>query len=185
MAQNTATRYTGMVIGLHWLTAALIVIAFALGLTLANMEISPRKLRWIAWHKWLGITVFELTVLRLAWRLTHAVPSLPASLPAWQRQAARAVHVSLYALLFAIPLSGWLYSSAKGIPVVYLGVLPLPDLIGADEALAGRLRTLHEWLNWTLLVLVVAHVGAALKHHFIERDDVLARMSPLAKRKEG
>lgn len=99
--------------------------------------------------------------------------------------AAHGVHVLLYGLMFAIPLSGWLFSSAKGIPVVYLGWLPLPDLIGADEAVAGGLRALHAWLNYTLLAAVAAHVGAALKHHFIERDEVLARMVPLAGRRES
>ncbi len=180
----TATRYTGMAIGLHWLTAVLIVVAFALGWTLADMELSPQKLRWISWHKWLGITVLGLTALRLGWRLTHPVPPLPATVPAWQQGAAHAVHMLLYVLMFAIPLSGWLFSSAKGIPVVYLGILPLPDLIGADEAVADRLRTLHEWLNYTLLAAFGAHVGAALKHHFIERDDVLTRMLPPVGRKE-
>jgi cytochrome b561 len=178
MAQATVTRYTGMAMGLHWLTVALIVAAFGLGWTLADMEISPQKLRWLSWHKWLGITVLGLTALRLGWRLTHPAPPLPAAVPVWQQWVAHAVHLLLYGLMFAIPLSGWLFSSAKGIPVVYLGVLPLPDLIGADEAVAGWLRTLHAVLNYTLLATVGAHVGAALKHHFIERDDVLARMLP-------
>ena len=184
MGQTIAKRYTGLAIGLHWLAAVLIVLAFALGWTLADMEFSPQKLRWISWHKWLGITVLGLTALRLAWRLTHPVPPLPATVPVWQQWAAHAVHILLYGLMFAIPLSGWLFSSAKGIPVVYLGILPLPDLIGADEQLADRLRALHALLNYTLLAVVVAHVGAALKHHFIERDDVLARMLPLVGRRE-
>lgn len=184
MNQATTTRYTGMAIGLHWLTAVLIVFGFALGWTLADMELSPQKLRWISWHKWLGITVLGLTALRLAWRLTHSVPPLPATVPVWQQWAAHLVHILLYGLMFAIPLSGWLFSSAKGIPVVYLGILPLPNLIGADEHLADRLRTLHALLNYTLLAAVVAHVGAALKHHFINRDDVLTRMAPLVGRRE-
>ncbi|MFO1371937.1 MAG: cytochrome b [Candidatus Competibacteraceae bacterium] len=185
MEHGQAVRYTRIAIGLHWVTAALIVSAFTLGLTVANMEVSPQKLRWISWHKWLGITILGLTALRLTWRLGHPAPLLPATIPVWQQWAAHAVHILLYGLLFAIPLSGWLFSSAKGISVVYLGVLPLPDLIGANESLASQIRAVHELLNWTLLTAVAAHVSAALKHHFIERDDVLVRMLPLMKRKRG
>ncbi len=183
MAHATATRYTGIAIGLHWMTAVLIIIAFGLGWTLADMEFSPQKLRWLSWHKWLGITVLGLTALRLAWRLTHPAPPLPPTVPHWQRWAAHAVHGLLYGLMFAIPLSGWLFSSAKGVSVVYLGVLPLPDLIGANESAASGLRALHAVLNYMLAAAVGAHIGAALKHHFIERDDVLARMLPPIRRK--
>ena len=183
MAQATITRYAGMAIGLHWLMAALIIAAFSLGWTLADMEFSPQKLRWLSWHKWLGITLLGLAALRLGWRLTHPAPPLPATLPVWQQWAAHAVHLLLYGLMFAIPLSGWLFSSAKGIPVVYLGVLPLPDLISANETAAGGLRTLHAVLNYALLAAVGAHVGAALKHHFIECETVLARMLPIVRRR--
>ncbi len=184
MKPGRATSYTRMAIGLHWLMALLIVVAFGLGWTLAGMENSPQKLRWIAWHKWLGITVLGLTAFRLAWRLAHPAPPLPAAMPAWQKMAAQAVHFLLYGLMFVIPLSGWLFSSARGFTVVYLGVLPLPDLIGADEQLGDRLRMVHEWLNYTLLAAFGAHVGAALKHQFIERDGVMARMLPQRGRKE-
>lgn len=184
MEHGKAIRYTGMAIGLHWMMAGLIIVAFALGWTLADMELSPQKLRWLSWHKWLGITVLGLAALRLVWRLVHPAPPLPATIPVWQQGAAHAIHLLLYGLMFAIPLSGWLFSSAKGIPVVYLTILPLPDLIGADEQWAHRLRMLHEVLNYTLLIAVAAHVGAALKHHFIERDDILARMLPIMRRKE-
>jgi cytochrome b561 len=111
--------------------------------------------------------------------------ALPPTVPVWQRRAAHVVHLLLYGLMFAIPLSGWLFSSAKGVPVVYLVWLPLPDLIGADQAAADRLRALHEWLNYVLLAAVAAHVGAALKHHLIERDDVLTRMLPVVGRRES
>ncbi len=128
------------------------------------------------------MTVFLLLLLRLAWRVGHQPPPLPDSMPLWQRHAANGLHLLLYLLLFAIPLSGWLMSSAKGFQTVYLGVLPLPDLIGKDKALGDLLRQVHEMLNMTLLVLLLAHVGAALKHHFIERDGILARMLPFLER---
>jgi cytochrome b561 len=183
--EEARMRYTGVAIGLHWLAAALIVTAFGLRWTLAGMEFSPQKVRWLSWHKWLGITVLGLTAWRLAWRLAHPAPPLPPTVPVWQRQAVHAVHLLLYGLMFAIPLSGWLFSSAKGVQVVYLGWLPLPDLIGVDQAAADRLRALHEWLNYVLLAAVAAHVGAALKHHLIERDDVLTRMLPVVGRRES
>jgi cytochrome b561 len=171
-------RYTRTAIALHWLTALLVVAAFPLGVYMADLALSPLKLKLISYHKWLGVTVFLLLLLRLAWRIGHVPPPLPDSMPLWQRQAAHGLHLVLYLLLFAIPLTGWLMSSAKGFQTVYLGVLPLPDLIAKDKALGDGLRQVHEMLNLTLLVLLLAHVAAALKHHFIERDGILARMLP-------
>jgi cytochrome b561 len=99
-------------------------------------------------------------------------------MPPWQRQAAHVTHWGLYALFFAVPLVGWAYSSAAGFPVVVFGVLPLPDFVSPDKALAETLKAWHGWLAWTLAVLVLAHVAAALKHHFIDRDGLLLRMRP-------
>ncbi|PWB58668.1 MAG: cytochrome b [Nitrosomonadales bacterium] len=171
-------RYTRTAIALHWLIALLVVAAFPLGVYMADLALSPLKLRLISYHKWLGVTVFLLFLARLAWRVGHVPPPLPGSMPLWQRQAAHGLHFLLYLLLFAIPLSGWLMSSAKGFQTVYLGVLPLPGLIVKDKALGDQLRQVHEALNLTLLVLLLAHAGAALKHHFIEHDGILARMLP-------
>lgn len=171
-------RYSRTAISLHWLVAFLILAAFPLGLTMSDLALSPLKLKLISYHKWLGVTVFLLAAARLAWRATHTPPPLPDAMLAWQRTATHAVHHLLYVLLFAIPLSGWLMSSAKGFQTVYLGVLPLPDLIGKDKALGDVLKEVHGMLNYGMLVLVIAHVGAALKHHFIDRDGILARMLP-------
>ena len=171
-------RYTNTAIALHWLIALLIFAAFPLGLVMSDMALSPLKLKLLSYHKWLGVTVFLLAVARLAWRARHAPPPLPASISRWQQRAAHGLHHLLYLLLLAIPLTGWLMSSAKGFQTVYLGILPLPDLIGKDKMLGDALREVHETLNYILLALVVAHVGAALKHHFIERNGVLARMLP-------
>lgn len=171
-------RYTGTAISLHWLIAFLILAAFPLGLYMSDLTLSPLKLKLESYHKWIGVTVFLLAAARLAWRATHTPPPLPATMPAWERYAAHGLHHLLYVLLFAIPLSGWLMSSAKGFQVVYLGVLPLPDLVGKDKALGNVLREVHELLNFGMLGLVIGHVGAALKHQFIDRDDILARMLP-------
>jgi len=169
-------RYTTPAIVLHWLVALLIFVGFPLGVYMHELPLSPTKLQLYSYHKWIGITVLLLAGLRVAWRLTHRPPPLPDSVVRWQRQASAAVHGLLYVLILAIPLSGWLMSSAKGFPVVWFGVLPLPDLIGKDKALGDLLAGVHQALNFTLLGLVILHVAAALKHHFIERQPFLQRM---------
>ncbi len=173
---TAAIRYSTPAIVLHWLIALLIFVTFPLGLYMADLPLSPDKLKLISYHKWIGVTVFTLAGLRVVWRLTHTPPPLPASVADWQRRASAIVHGLLYLLILVIPLSGWLMSSAKGVPTVWFGVLPLPDLIGKDKALGNLLQEVHETLNYTLLALVVLHVAAALQHHFIERQPFLQRM---------
>lgn len=171
-------RYGGVAIVLHWSVAAAIVCAFPLGLYLAELPASPRKSALLVYHQWLGVTVFALACVRLAWRLTHRPPELPAFVPAWQRRLARAVHRALYALVLAVPLSGWAHGAAAGALPLELRWLPLPGLGAPDERLAAALKLVHQTLNFALLALIVAHVGAALKHHFVDRDRLLARMLP-------
>ncbi|GAC1623136.1 MAG: cytochrome b [Nevskia sp.] len=182
---RTTSNYTRPAIALHWIIAAMIFGGFALGLYMSDLAVSPQKLKYYAWHKWSGITVLALVLLRLLWRLTHAVPPLPAGMPAWQARAARLGHLGLYLLMLAIPLSGWLYSSASGYPVVYFGIkaLQLPDLVAKNKALAGTLKQVHQLLNWTLAALVAVHVAAAIKHQWLDRDDTLRRMLPFLARR--
>jgi cytochrome b561 len=170
-------RYTATAIALHWLLAALIATSFGVGLWMSGLPISPTRLRVVNWHKWAGATILGLTTLRLAWRLTHPPPpDLPA--PSWQLRAAHATHALIYALCFAVPLVGWAYSSAAGFPLVVYGVLPLPDFVPKDRALAEAIKPWHGALAWTLASLVAVHVAAAAKHRFVDRDRVLARMLP-------
>ena len=176
------SRYSFPAIVLHWSIAVLIIGGFSLGLSMVDLPLSPQKLKWYSWHKWTGITVFLLTVLRLMWRLGHPAPALPQTTPRWQRRAAHVSHFLLYLLTLVIPISGWLHSSASGVPVVYLGLVPLPDLVAKNKDLAEVLKLVHKTLNFTLLGLFLAHAGAALKHHLMDRDDVLTRMLPLLKR---
>ena len=171
-------RYTRTAITLHWAIALLIFATFPLGVYMHELPLSPNKLRLYSYHKWIGVTVFLLAVLRVAWRSTHRPPPLPATMPRWETLAASAVHHLLYVLILAVPLSGWLMSSAQGGQTVWFGVLPLPDLVGKNKELGDLLKEVHEGLNFALLGLVLAHIGAALKHHFIERDGILARMIP-------
>jgi cytochrome b561 len=170
-------RYDAVAIAAHWLLALLIVANLSLGLYMHDLPLSPVRLRLFNWHKWAGITILALSALRLLWRLGHAPPP-DALMPAWQRTAAHTVHRLLYALFFAVPLAGWGYSSAAGFPVVWFGVLPLPDWVPVDKAWADALKATHRWLALALGMLVLLHVAAALKHHFIERDGLLRRMRP-------
>lgn len=173
---TVAHRYTATAILLHWVVAVLILATLPLGVYMSDLALSPWKLKLYSWHKWIGVSVFLLAVLRLAWRLTHPAPPLPTTMPAWERHAAGIVHVLLYLLMFAVPLSGWLMSSASGFQTVYFGVLPIPDLLARDKALAEVLKGVHATLNVFLGLLLVGHVGAALKHRFVTRDDILSRM---------
>jgi len=170
-------RYTATAIALHWLLAVAIVGAFGVGLYMSDLPLSPTRLKLYNWHKWAGVTILALSALRLLWRLGHRPPAdLP--MPAWQARAAHAVHFLLYLAFFAVPLSGWAYSSAAGFPIVWFGVLPLPDFVPVDKPLAHQLKELHELLAWGLALLVLAHVAAALKHHLIDKDGLLLRMMP-------
>lgn len=171
-------HYTRTAVTLHWVIAFLIFVAFPLGVYMHELPLSPDKLRLYSYHKWIGVTIFLLALVRISWRSTHRPPSMPAAMAPWEKFAAHAVHYLLYVLLLALPLSGWLMSSAKGVQTVWFGVLPLPDLVSKDKELGDSLKAVHQSLNFLLLGLVLAHVGAALKHHFIEHDDILARMLP-------
>lgn len=173
---SSATRYSTPAVVLHWLVALLIFAAFPLGVYMHELPLSPDKLKLYSYHKWIGVTIFLLVALRLAWRLGHTPPPLP-SLRAWQRRASVAVHGVLYVLMVAIPISGWLMSSAKGFPTVWFGIVPLPDLVGKNRELGELLTTVHKTLNFALLGFVVVHVAAALQHHFIERQPFLQRMA--------
>ncbi len=165
---------------MHWLLAIALVGAFCVGLYAQGLGFSPQKLKLLNWHKWAGITILLLSLLRLLWRLTHRPPPLPGpvarAMPPWQRLAHDATHGFLYLLFFAVPLIGWAYSSAAGFPVVLFGALPLPDLLPKDKALAEAVKPWHAAAAFALAALVLLHVAAALKHHFIDRDGLLARM---------
>ena len=171
-------RYGLTAILLHWLVALLIGAAFALGVVMVDIPgLTPTKLRYFSWHKWLGVTVLALAAVRLLWRWWHGVPPV-ADMPRWQQRASAIGHALLYVLIFAVPLAGYFYSLAAGVPVVYMCVWPLPVLMEADPVLKPVLKQLHITLVYTMLVIIIVHLLAALKHHFIDRDGVLKRMLP-------
>jgi cytochrome b561 len=173
-------RYDATAIALHWLLALAIFGSLALGWYMTGLKFSPLQLKLYNWHKWAGITILALSAARLAWRLTHRPPPLPASvaaaMPPWQHRAHHATHALMYALFFAVPLAGWIYSSMAGFPIVWFGVLPLPDLVAVDKELAKLVKPVHAVLAYTLLALVLLHVAAALKHQWIDRHRLIERM---------
>ena len=179
---QSSARYGAIAIVFHWLLALAIIGAFGVGLYMTGLPFSPARLKLYNWHKWAGVTILALSAARLLWRLANRPPALPAhieaGMPAWQRSAHHGTHFLLYLFFFAVPLSGWAYSSAAGFPIVWFGVLPLPDFVSPDKQLAEGLKALHHYTAYALGALVVLHVAAALKHQFVDRDGLLTRMWP-------
>ena len=160
---------------MHWLIAALIAVAFAFGWVMLALAITPLKVRIFNWHKWVGIVALALVAVRGAWSVVRS-PPVPLPMPSWQRVAAQSLHVLLYLLMIAVPVSGWIYSNAVGYSIIVFGLLPLPDLVSRDKALGELFVQIHRSASWLLLFAVCAHTAAALKHHFVDRDDTLRRM---------
>ncbi|HZH43661.1 MAG TPA: cytochrome b [Lysobacter sp.] len=163
---------------LHWLIVVLIVTMAVLGLTMVELPAGATKVRVYALHKSLGLTVLALATLRLGWRLFAGAPRPLAGMPPLQRRAAQVTHAALYVLLFALPLSGWVINSSAGFPLQWFGLIDLPALTATDEALHERAEAFHENAFWLLIVLAVAHAGAAFYHHLFLQDDTLRRMLP-------
>jgi cytochrome b561 len=175
MPTPPAKRYTHTAIALHWLIALALLGSFCVGLYMTGLPLSPQRLKLYNWHKWAGITILALSIARLTWRLTHRPPA-DVPMPPWQQRAAQWTHRALYVLFFAVPLAGWAYSSAAGFPIVWFGVLQLPDFVPKDKALADTFKLIHQFAAYGLGLLVAAHVAGALKHIVIDRDGLLARM---------
>jgi cytochrome b561 len=176
--RNSNERYGIPAQVLHWATVLLLIGTFALGLSMVGMDFSPQKLKFYSWHKWAGITVFAVTMIRVLWRTVNPVPPVPGAMPRWQRIAAHGSHILLYGLLVVQPLVGWVMSSSLGAPVVYLGLIRLPDLVAADRDLGETLKIFHWGFAWLFVSVIAVHVSAALYHHFHLKDDVLRRMLP-------
>jgi cytochrome b561 len=181
-----ARRYGAVAMTLHWLLALMIVASFSAGLYMTGLPFSPQRLKLFNWHKWAGIAILGLTALRLLWRLSHPPPPLPGciveAMPGWQLVAHRGTHLLLYLLFFAVPLAGWAYSSALGFPIVWFGVVPLPDFVPVDKEFAEAvLKPLHHGAAYALGAVVLLHAAAALKHHFVDHDGLMDRMWPFSR----
>jgi cytochrome b561 len=172
--KNDEYHYGLVAIIFHWLIAILIIGLLSVGLYMINLPIGIQKLKLYGWHKEFGILVLGLVILRVMWRLTNATPVL--NLPWYERIGARLAHFALYILMLAMPLSGWLMSSAAGLSPSFFGLFTLPNLVAPNEELRELFAWAHEWLAYGLIAIIVVHTLAALKHHFIDKDDILRRM---------
>lgn len=189
MTAAPSGRYTRVAIALHWLTALAVLALLAIGLAMTQMDLAPlRRFQLYQAHKSIGITVLLLSLLRIGWRLVHPAPPLPAAMPRIERRAASAAHGLLYVLLIGMPMTGWAVVSASpfNLPTLLYGAIPWPHLPGfaslADKAAAEKaLALVHASGAWILIALLVLHVGAALRHHLLLRDDILRRMLPFAR----
>lgn len=176
--RNTLENYGAVAKFLHWLIAFIVIGLLILGLYMVPLPINAQKLKLYGWHKEWGILVLMLVIVRLSWRLININPALPAHMPRWQQLAAKSVHFAFYIFLFLMPLTGWMMSSSAGLPVSFFGLFTLPDLVSPNENNMKILEEVHEWLGYGLIAALLAHVGAALQHHFIYKDNILRRMLP-------
>lgn len=182
--RNTPERYGLVAMTLHWLIALLIFGMIGLGWYMTGLPVGVRKIQLYQLHKSLGITVLALVVLRLGWRLANRPPPLPDTIRGPERLLARVTHFGLYLLIVAMPLSGWIIASAATLPTSLYGLVPLPRLVAPDEATLHRAGAVHEVLAWAILVLAALHAAGAVKHHVIDKDNVLRRMLPVRLRPE-
>lgn len=179
MIENTSESYGGVAKALHWIVALMIVALLAVGLYMSDLESSPFKFQLYGMHKAFGVVVLGLMIVRLFWRVV--ISPAPGAMPThalWERALSRGVHYAFYLTLIAMPLSGWLMSSAAGHPVSMFGLFPMPDLVGPDKALAGFMHEAHEILGNVIIALIALHVAGVLKHLVLDRDGTLLRMLP-------
>jgi cytochrome b561 len=184
-ARNTTRRYGTVAMALHWVMAVLVIGLVALGLYMTSLPdagFDKLKIQLFVQHKQFGMLALFLVLARLAWRFGNRLPRLVEGMPEWQQVAARFVHLCFYALLVALPLTGWLMSSAAGIPVNFFQLGYLPDLIGFNDYRFELLVTAHKALGYTLIAFILVHAGAALQHHFVDRDETLRNMLPVSRR---
>lgn len=174
-------KYPPLSQAFHWLIAALILFQVPLAYYMIGLPVSPDKLASYALHKSVGMSIFALSTARLAWRWLHPPPPMPADTRRLQRFLARATQAGLYGLTLAMPIAGWLSSSAANFPVSLFGLVTLPDLVAPDQQLHERLELAHRWMAYGLFALLALHVSAALHHHLVRRDNVLVAMLPFTK----
>jgi len=183
MLVNTADAWGVPAKFFHWTVALLILVQIGLGFAAALWRLSPLKLELFVWHKSTGVLILVLMLARLAWRLANRSPALPPQTAAWERNAAHASHALLYALALALPLSGWVINSAAGVPFSVFWLVPLPSIVAPDEHLEEIAKLAHFSLLVALCLVLAVHIGAALRHHLVRRDDVLRRMLPASWRR--
>ena len=177
--RNSSTRWGSLSQLLHWLIVALVVAQVALALVFKSLHRGPLVFALVNTHKSIGITILALMLIRLLWRWGSRIPDPPAVLTPYERILARGTHVALYATLLVMPLTGWLGSAAHGIPVRWFGLVTLPDIVAKNLVLSRLMFVAHFWIAILLGAIVTVHIVAALRHHFVLRDDTLRRMLPM------
>ena len=178
---NSGRHYGLVAIALHWLMALLLIGLIGMGLYMVSLPdagYDERKIRLILLHKELGMLALVIAAPRLLWRFANALPRLADTLPDWQKVLARFVHLCFYGLMFALPVTGWMMSSAAGVPVSVVGLITLPDLVARSDLLFQTYIQVHAVLAFGLIACMLAHIGAALRHHFLLHDPSLKKMLP-------
>lgn len=173
---NSDKRYGIVAILFHWVMALIVIGMLCVGLYMTDLKPGPEKFKFYDWHKEFGLLVLFLVIVRVTWRLINITPLLPSSVASWERIAAHIMHWLLYLLMFAMPITGWFMTSAKGFPPSFFGLFVMPPLMAPNPEWGHILATTHQWLAFTLIALLCGHIAAALQHHFIEKDNVLRRM---------
>ena len=171
-------EYSGFAKLLHWVIAACVLFMIPVGITMANIADGDSKNALYTLHRSFGALVLGLMLIRLTYRLVNGVPAPEPTLTSMQRIVSGIVHLTLYALLIAQPIIGWVATSAYGAAISVFGLFTLPALVAKDEALAKPLFVVHELIGFAIAGLLVMHIGAALYHYFIRRDGILQRMLP-------
>jgi cytochrome b561 len=176
--RNTTRSWGAVSKALHWLIVLLIINQWVIASRADNLPLGAEKLQALAWHKSFGMTILALAIVRLVWRWLNPVPTLAGLVKPWERTLASLSHVLLYALIFAMPFSGWMMSSARNFPVSWFGLYQFPDLVAPDKGLYEFMRDLHHTLFTALVCVALLHIAGALKHHFVDKNEVLKRMLP-------
>lgn len=176
--RNSVESWGAVQKALHWTTALFVVGLVAVGWIMVEREPGRRTFELYALHKSTGLALLALVLVRLAWRVTQPRPALPAAMPRWERRLAGVVHGSIYAVLVAMPLSGWVLHSASGLPLRWFGLARVPAIAPRGDDLKLLAADVHYALAWLLALLVALHLAGVLKHRFIDRDDVLRGMLP-------
>jgi cytochrome b561 len=174
--ERTTSGYTPVARVLHWTTAALVIFMILAGFYIVNVEDGPLHDEIYDLHKSVGMLILPLVLFRLLYRLTHSPPPLPADMPVIEQAAAHFNHWGLYAMLIAQPVVGWIATSAYRAPIPFFWLFNVPPIWRADRALSEFLYVIHGWIGIAITIFVLGHIGAALFHHFIRKDDILVRM---------
>jgi cytochrome b561 len=177
MIKNTSTQYGNISKAFHWSMSVIILCLLVVGCIMVQMDDGDTKWQIYALHKSFGLIILTLIPLRILWRLINTTPTLDM-VPTWEKHAAKTAHALLYAAMLAMPISGWIMSTASDHIPSFFGLFDVPAPVAASEATATLAGNIHYYVAWTLAGILVLHVGAAIKAHVIDKNTILTRMLP-------